>query len=440
MDRADEQAKAALLQRLASEPRDTRALVELGNLALRNGYRSAACTAYRRAIEIDPSDPAVRVNLGNALLQGGDLAGAREAYEVALHISADFAPAHQGLSFVFSRQGDESFARRHRDLGFTGNALQKIPYRGSGTAQRVLVFVSTAGGDFNTAELLDARTFEVTKVFVEYTDVLPHLPAPYAIVNAIGDADRCRSALLAAANLLGKHGTPAVVNSPRLVLQTDRLQVMNRLRSIPGVTVPRVALVRRAQLDETAFAYPFLIRAPGHHTGRHFVMVEHPGELDAKAAALPGEDLLAIEFLDVRHADGLFRKYRVLAVAGELFPVHVAASMSWKVHFFTSTAGEEEAHRAEDARFLARPREVTGERVWEALQAIVDELQLDYMGLDFGIDAQGRLVVFEANATMSVYPVPADPRWAYRREATARIVSAFADLVALRYTKAHGHE
>ena len=60
------------------------------------------------------------------------------------------------------------------------------------------------------------------------------------------------------------------------------------------------------------------------------------------------------------------------------------------------------------------------------LEAIRDRLGLDYGGIDFGADRQGRPIVFEANATMIV-PAPQDgPQWAYRRGAIERIERAFA--------------
>jgi hypothetical protein len=49
---------------------------------------------------------------------------------------------------------------------------------------------------------------------------------------------------------------------------------------------------------------------------------------------------------------------------------------------------------------------------------------LDYGGIDFAVDAQDRLVVFEANATMSILPPPADEMWAYRRAPVERVAGA----------------
>src|SRR5579864_6466093 len=155
----DEAAKFAYLEYLQHQPDDPVALTNLGNLAYRTGYRRAARTAYQRAAQIDPNNCVARVNFGNALLDGGDVSEARDQYEAAISIDPDFAPAHQGLSFVYARLGDEVRSRSHRDRGFRGNAITHIPYRGKGTPARAVVLVSAAGGNFNTEWFLDDHRF-----------------------------------------------------------------------------------------------------------------------------------------------------------------------------------------------------------------------------------------------------------------------------------------
>jgi glutathione synthase/RimK-type ligase-like ATP-grasp enzyme len=61
---------------------------------------------------------------------------------------------------------------------------------------------------------------------------------------------------------------------------------------------------------------------------------------------------------------------------------------------------DDAANRAEDERFLADPQAVLGPAAMRTLAAIRDLLALDYAGIDFSLDAAGRVVVFEANATM----------------------------------------
>ena len=167
-----------------------------------------------------------------------------------------------------------------------------------------------------------------------------------------------------------------------------------------------------------------MLRAPGFHTGRHFVRVARPDDLADAARALPGDTLSVIAHLDARGADGRFRKYRVMIVDRGLYPLHLAVSADWKVHYFTADMAGSAAHRAEDAAFLADMPGAIGARGLAALQAIAEALALDYGGIDFGLSPAGDILFFEANATMAVYPPMIDPKWAYRRPAVERIVAA----------------
>jgi glutathione synthase/RimK-type ligase-like ATP-grasp enzyme len=167
-----------------------------------------------------------------------------------------------------------------------------------------------------------------------------------------------------------------------------------------------------------------LVRTPGFHTGRYFVRVESPEALAGAVAELPGKELTVIEFLNGRGADGKVRKYRVMMVGGQLYPLHVAISSHWKIHYFTADMADREDHRAEDAEFLENMPWVIGTRAVEALAHIHATLGLDYGGIDFGLSDTGELLLFEANATMVVNPPEPDQRWAYRRPAVERIFAA----------------
>jgi hypothetical protein len=145
---------------------------------------------------------------------------------------------------------------------------------------------------------------------------------------------------------------------------------------------------------------------------------------------LPGDAVLAIGFLDARGADGSARKYRVLAVGGRLYPVHLAIADHWKVHYFSAGMDARADRRAEEQAFLSDMRAVLGDDRLASLERIAQTLGLEYCGIDFGIDRSGRLIVFEANATMAVYPPPADPMWAYRRPAYDAVIAAVRTLIS----------
>ena len=131
---------------------------------------------------------------------------------------------------------------------------------------------------------------------------------------------------------------------------------------------------------------------------------------------LSGPELAVIQFLDARAADGKIRKYRVMMIDGQLYPLHAAISHDWKIHYFTAEMAEHPQHRAEDAAFLEDMPGVLGSQAMTALHQICETLELDYAGIDFSLNARGEILLFEANATMVVNPAGNDPRWAYRRE------------------------
>ena len=82
------------------------------------------------------------------------------------------------------------------------------------------------------------------------------------------------------------------------------------------------------------------------------------------------------------------------------------------------------AHRAEEAKFLEDMPGVLGPRAMAALAEIQNMLGLDYAGIDFGLNAEGEVLLFEANATMTVLPPERDRRWDYRRAAVQRVEDA----------------
>ena len=133
--------------------------------------------------------------------------------------------------------------------------------------------------------------------------------------------------------------------------------------------------------------------------------------------------------MDTRLGDGKFRKHRVLMIDGDLYPLHVAVSHHWKVHYFSADMSTHAEHRAEDRAFLDDMPGVLGSQTMNTLGAIRDVVGLDYGGIDFAIDLQGRVVVFETNASMSIVPAPTDEMWAYRVAPVERVVRAVQALL-----------
>lgn len=425
----DKAAQAAYLEVLRHEPTHLTALTELGNLALAGGFRSAARTAYLEAVKHHPANAIARINLANVLRQDHDHAGARLHYEAALALDPNLHEAHQGMAWAL-QELDPERSERHLRRGFTGRSVVSQAYRGTGVAARLLLLVSARGGNIPTQLWIDDRRFAITALYAEFYDPSLPLPPHSLVVNAIGDADLCKTALARASEVLA-HSTAPVINRPHRVRTTGRAEIARRLAAIPGVIAPRIEPVSRtALLDGVDYLrFPLLLRRPGFHTGEHFLYVADRAGLGTAVASLAGDELLLISYLDARGADGMARKYRVMFIDGVLYPLHLAISKDWKVHYFSSNMALEGAYRAEERRFLEDMPAVLGTKATTALQLICDALGLEYAGIDFALAADGSVLLFEANATMVVFPPGPEPLWDYRRGAIDDILRAATRMI-----------
>jgi hypothetical protein len=427
----DEAAKEAYLAILRQDPDQVPALVEFGVLAETGGYRSAARSAYQRAVIVDPDHALARTGLANTIRASGNLTAARDHYRAALRSDPACGAAHRGLACALFALGDPA-AEAHWRPGYAGQTAITRRYRGSGSGTNLLLLFAAKGGNIDTQPWIDDRRYAVTALCADYHDAETPLPPHELIVNAIGDADLCADALENAERIIARSMAP-VINTPALIRPTTRTANALRLAAIPSVITPHTVSVPRdaiAGLRDGHF--PLLLRSPGFHTGQHCLRVDTADALAEAAAALPGETLLSIAYHDCRGPDGLARKYRVMFIDGAVYPLHMAASADWKVHYFTAAMAGNAALRAEEARFLSRMPDALGTRAMAALCGIAETLGLDYAGADFALRPDGTILVFEANATMVAPPPDPDPIWDYRRDAVTAVLNAAQAMVSRR--------
>jgi hypothetical protein len=420
----DMAARQAYLDALRLDPQHPAALTEFGALAHAGGFVSAARTAYREAVRCWPDDTLALAGYGDLLNEAGDPEAACVQYRAALTRAPDMPRAHQGLARALQALGRD--AGEHWRKGFTGQAVARRRYRGVGAGIPLLLLVSATGGNVPTGAWIDDRIFTVTAIYADFHDPADPLPPHALIVNAVGDADLCHDALANVERIVARSAAP-VINPPSRVRMTGRETMARRAAGLPGVIAPVIA-----RLSQAESRYPLLLRAAGYHTGQHFVRVEHESDLAAAIATLPDADPLAITCLDARGPDGMARKYRVMFIDGAAFPLHLAISADWKVHYFTAAMAANPAFRAEEKEFLDDMPTVLGRPAMLALSAIQTALGLDYGGIDFGLSADGTLLLFEANATMVINPPEADPIWDYRRPAVAAARDAAQRMLAER--------
>jgi hypothetical protein len=431
-------AVQAYLAVLQHDSRHLGTLTNLGLMVLHRGDPAAARAFFTQALTHHPLATLTHVNLGQALFEQGEIASAEAQYAAALSREPDFCSAHHGLATLYESMGDRLRADQHWERAFANLPAWSVPYIGTTTPVRVLVVISGRGGDVVTHRLLDDRIMETTMLYADaFRNGMPL--APHDVVfNGIGDPDSGEAPLGRARDIVDASSAP-VINHPDCVRGTGRAGMRERFAGIAGVVVPRIERIRRDSItaDELitrGWTFPLLVRAPGYHGGQQFEAVNDPADLPHALSRVSGNELFLIAFVDTRSKDGLFRKYRVLFVDGRLYPVHLAVSREWKVHYFSSETADGADHRKEEQRFLFDMEAALGAAVIGRLQDIERALGLDYGGADFGIDALGNVVLFEANATMAVYPPMPGEQWEYRRPAHDAVIGAARTLIMQRAT------
>jgi hypothetical protein len=420
----DLSAAAAFLDRLRVEPQHLGSLMGVARVALATGRRDAARTVLGQVTRHHAGVLSAWVTLGNMALEDGEAEVARRHYQVALATDSTCVEARQGLARSLAALGEPAAAEPFWASGFVGHAIAPRRFRGACVAAEVLYLAAARGGNVRLWPWLDETHVAVTVIYADYADPLAPLPRHDRVINAIGDADVAHVAL-ANAVVMMESATGRVINHPDRVRRTGRRDLSGLCHGIDGLVAPLIhRMDRTSVLLAEGIDFPVLIRASGFHTGQYFTCVASPAELAPVLATMPGDEFFVIHLLDGRGPDGMVRKYRVMFIDGKIYPWHLAISSDWKVHYFTAAMAEQKSYRAEEQQFLNDMPNVLGRRAMTALGQLCRRLGLDYAGVDFGLAADGSVLAFEANASMTINDPPSGAIWDYRRSAVAVVQAA----------------
>ena len=230
---------------------------------------------------------------------------------------------------------------------------------------------------------------------------IPRLP----LVNYMADADRYRGALKVAEWIVQRAKLPCF-NHPAAIAATTRDGVARTLQGIPGLVVPKTIRIRPERpkdflvaAEKAGLKYPVLVRLTGTQTGRTLTKIDNAREW-SKLFALPwgGEEIYLSQFHDFIDADGLYRKLRVAVMGDELICRHLMISKDWMIH---ARSIIEDGHQEENAFFQSFDKDILP-ALLPRLRAIAERLQLDLFGIDLSLRPDGTLLLFEANASMSL--------------------------------------
>ena len=222
------------------------------------------------------------------------------------------------------------------------------------------------------------------------------------MVNEIADADS-HSSSLKRLNELFPNGN--FINHPKQVLRTTRDGIYNLLKNVKNLTVPKV--VRLTPLSPTditstifdnSFTYPVIIRECGSQLGENTYLVHSEREVnELYAIPLDGRDFYITQYHDSER-DGLYKKFRLVVIDGEVFLLHCVFSEKWMIHLKDRRGGvflERELEVLEKFETEIKPL------IKDTINEIYEELKLDYFGIDCDILGD-QILIFEINSCMNI--------------------------------------
>jgi tetratricopeptide (TPR) repeat protein len=470
-----EEAAACCQRAIDSDPASPIAYNNLGNALREIGRQAEAEASYRQALALKPDYLEALINLGSIQGDQGRWAEAIATYRLAVQSFPNSGIANNVLGRLLSRlQQDDAEARACLERAIALNGYDNNTYVELGNILMRDKQVEPALTMFRNAQKLqplitwraNQEKAEFSAVFLDtpmagstpvnylagrasydrhFHCVIPDTPVDIdmlrgkadVVFNMICNADDGKDMLVYALDLVERLGRPTV-NHPRLIMQTDRASIARRLADIPGCIVPqtirvagRVLLEAAAKQELAGFQLPMLVRFAGTHGGDDFDKFDNFDDIAAFVSEKPDDNYYVIKYVDYQSPDGLFRKYRVIFIDGDILPYHLAIHDDWKVHHFRTDMANQEWMRQEEERYLADMSGVFNPAHQQALRAIAKATGLDYGGVDCGLDRDGRIVVFEANASMLVHDEK-DPTFAYKNQYIAKIKTAFDAMMARR--------
>ncbi|MDP9110018.1 MAG: hypothetical protein M3M96_00075 [Candidatus Eremiobacteraeota bacterium] len=400
----------------------------------RRGNLPAAIAAFAAAIAKFPNEIALHQNLAQALYESGDSPRAIAAHEAALNLDPNSVASHLALYELLQITGEREGALSHQHDALERQRVFSHP---APNAKRSIL-VLCAPGDWQANIpvdfLFDRETTTVHKLYLIDTVHLESERVPdYEVVwNTIAESPEALPYLALAQQFIERQNRPHL-NSAARVLTTARILLPHTLASTGANVAPTIELPRSALADaRLPFPFPVIARPVGSHAGLGLEKFDRSEDLPSYVSRMSAPRYFVSPFVDYSSGDGFFRKYRIVFVDREPYPVHLAISNTWMIHYYNALMAEHQWMRDEEARFLYDLKSVFDGARFETLLAIAAAVDLDYFGIDCTIARDGEVLVFEADPAMLVHTSDPPELYPYKAQYVPRIYRAVEGMIDRR--------
>lgn len=334
----------------------------------------------------------------------------------------------------FLGEAERGLALQHDVLG----RQRLFRCKGQSRGIRLLAFAAEMdiGGNIPIELLLEGGDIELITLFVVpgQEHALPSCDAAIVIAPADSPAGTLEEI---------EHLTEGytILNRPACIRQLDRDQLWRVLEGAPGLDIPQTARLSRDELVALARQeerlselfrgrnYPFIIRPMGSHGGHGLKRIDFGQEIIDYLETQDAGAYFLSSYVDYASADGLFRKYRVVFVAGKPYPCHMAIADQWGIWYRNAEMQLNGEKRAEEARFFETFDSDFANRHAGALKELVQRISLDYFQIDCAETREGNLLLFEADIAAIVHAFDPPEIFPYKGPQIQKIFEAFGAMI-----------
>ncbi|WP_333877324.1 ATP-grasp domain-containing protein [Methylobacter sp.] len=279
--------------------------------------------------------------------------------------------------------------------------------------------------------LVEQSDIQLDLLFVSSENNLPStIPDHDIALVALGESDKNNPILDKIGKMLHAWPRP-YINDPEKILNCARNKTSLLLQNIAGLVAPKTYRMHREQLR--GFTFPITIRPIDTHSGKGFKKINDAAELKLYLEHdSENDDFYISEFIEYQSDDGCYRKLRIALIDRKPFICHLAISESWIVHYSSSGMELSERKRAEEQAVMENFDHDFAARHREALFAIADRLDLDYVVIDCAETGDGELLLFEADPRGWVHATDPVDIFPYKPAVMQKAFAAFRSLLLKR--------
>ncbi len=358
---------------------------------------------------------------------GADLAPLGDALIQRAKQDPEDAEALMDLAIVLQLRDQSDLALKVQSQALNIKTLYHLPAKETATVRLLAIM---APGDITTNAplefLVENSDISLDMLYVGAgLPVPPQLPEHDLLFVAAGESTGTRLILPQLIDVMKTWPRP-VLNLPENILKTSREEAPFYLSAVPKLYMPPSFRSGRGSICAD---FPVIIRPLDSHAGHGLAKIDNTAAMESYFASRPEEAFYISPFIDYRNEDGLYRKYRIVLIAGAPYACHMGVSDNWMIHYVNAGMFENAEKRNEEARFMRDFDTDFALRHHTALKGIYETMGLDYLVIDCGETRNGDLLIFEIDTGAVIHAMDPVDLFPYKAPQMKKVFSAFRNML-----------